>query len=318
MQGSVGHRGKLAMWRAIGVAALACTAMGVVYAQGPLTLYVAATDASGMPVTDLKAEEITMSENGMPGKIVSVEKFSLPIKLTIGIDNGPDSPNALSHYRTGLTELVKTLPPDIEVTLITMAPQPRMAVKGTLNREEVLRGITRFGPDEQPARFTDTLVEYAQRIDKEVKDKKLNYSPYLLMVSTTAAESSSYQRGDIEKAMATIAKSGARVSVAMTTTRVANADAQDDLNNGRQALIAIPLVKETRGRYEALAQSTRLQTLLPEIGKTIATIHSKQATQFKVTVERPNGATGPLNNLDMRLTRPGLNGSLSGDGRFFQ
>jgi hypothetical protein len=104
----------------------------------------------------------------------------------------------------------------------------------------------------------------------------------------------------------------------MTTTRVANADAQDDLNNGRQALIAIPLVKETRGRYEALAQSTRLQTLLPEIGKTIATIHSKQATQFKVMVERPNGATGPLNNLDMRLTRPGLNGSLSGDGRFFQ
>ena len=113
---------------------------------GPLTLYVSATDASGMPVTDLKAEEITMSENGMPGKIVSVEKFSLPIKLTIGIDNGPDSPNALSHYRTGLTELVKTLPPDVEVTLITMAPQPRMVVKRTLNREEILRGITRFAP----------------------------------------------------------------------------------------------------------------------------------------------------------------------------
>ena len=30
-------------------------------------------------------------------------------------------------------------------------------------------------------------------------------------------------------------------------------------------------------------------------------MHSKQATQFKVTIERPAGATGPLNNLDMRL-----------------
>ena len=32
-------------------------------------------------------------------------------------------------------------------------------------------------------------------------------------------------------------------------------------------------------------------------------------------IERPT--TGPINDLDVRLLRPGLNGAVSGDGRFF-
>jgi hypothetical protein len=89
------------------------------------------------------------------------------------------------------------------------------------------------------------------------------------------------------------------------------------MNSGRQALIAIPLVKGTRGRYEALAQFSRLATLLPEFGKNIAEAHKRQLNQVKITVERPAGSTGQLKDLDVRLLRPGLNGAVSGDGRFF-
>jgi hypothetical protein len=295
--------------------------MVAVHAQGPITLYVSATDASGAPVNDLKPEEFSYKEAGQEGKVVSMEKFSLPLKVTIGIDNGPDTGPALSHYRSGLTELVNTLPPDVEITLITMAPQPRMAVKPTTNREEILRGITRFGPDTGgPARFTDTLVEYAQRLDKEIKDskdKRLPYSPVLVIVSTSAAEATSYQRDATEKAMATIANSGTRVLVAMTTTAVGNNQAVEDMNSGRQALIAIPLTKATRGRYEGLAQSSRLATLLPEFGKNLAEAHKRQVNQVKVTVQRPAGAGAQLQDLDVRLLRAGLNGAVSGDGRFF-
>jgi len=193
-------------------------------------------------------------------------------------------------------------------------------VKPTTNRDEILKGITRFAPEEQSARFTDTMVEWAQRLDKDNKEKKLNYSPFLMIVSTTAAEASSYQIPDIEKAMKNIVLFGGRLFVAMTTTKVADANAADDLNNGRQALIAIPLVKETRGKYEALAQMNRVQTLLPEWGKLIAALHVKQTNQYKLSITRPAGATGGLNNLDMRFNRPGppLNGSASGDGRYLQ
>jgi len=311
----------------------------VLHAQEPLTLFVSATDASGKPVTDLKAEEVAMSENGVAGKVTAAEKFSLPIHLTIGLDNGPGSDQARGFYKNGLEGLIKALPEDVEVSIISMAPQPRVVVKSTPNRDAILKGINQVAPDsENSARFTDTLVEYSQRLDKESqanKDKKLTYAPYLMIVSTTAAEASSYQIPAIEKAMAAFARLGARLSVAMTTSRNAASlnqrtgtpsaaggptasDDVQDLNNGRQALIAIPLTKQTQGKYEALAQPSALQTILPEWGKMIAAIHTKQVNQYKLTIARPNGATGPLNNLDMRFTRQGLNGSISGDGRYSQ
>jgi hypothetical protein len=335
MVGFLGHR----RWRAGVVAAVAaCAAVVALSAQAPgtMTLYLSAMDASGKPVTDLKAEEITMSENGVAGKITAIEKYSLPLHLTIALDNGPGSPNSLGFYRNGMKGLIDALPEGVEMVVYSMAPQPHQVIKPTTVKADVIKGINQVAPDnDNSARFTDTLVEFTQRLEKDSKDKKLNYAPYLLIVSTTAAEASSYQRDAIEKAMTNFTKFGARLSVAMTTTRtssdlnqrtgttslnstVSASDDVQDLNNGRQALIAVPLVKATNGKYEALAQPSALEKILPEWGKTLANIQNKQANQYKLTIQRPNNATGPLNNLDMRVTRPGINGAVSGDGRFSQ
>jgi hypothetical protein len=140
----------------------------------------------------------------------------------------------------------------------------------------------------------------------------------LLMVSTSAPESSQAERDTLEKAMKTLVTRGARVSVAMTTTKPTDADLVDNLKNGRQALIAAPLVNASRGKFEAMVAFSRLATVLPEWGKEIALSHTRQTNQFRAVIERPGGATGPLNNLGIRLTRPGVNGSVSGDGRFIQ
>jgi hypothetical protein len=318
-------------------AVAACTAAITLSAQAPgtLTLYLSAMDASGKPVTDLKPEEITMSENGVAGKVTAAEKFSLPIHLTVALDNGPGSAQSLGFYRNGMKGFVDALPEGTEVTVIAMAPTPRMVLKSGTMKDQIAKAINNVAPDENSARFTDTLVEFSQRLDKDNKDKKLNYAPYLVVVSTTAAEASAYQRGDIEKAMTNFTKYGARLSVAMTTTKsssdlnqrtgtaslnstVSNSDDVQDLNNGRQALIAIPLVKATNGKYEALAQPSALEKILPEWGKMVGSIANKQANEYKLTIQRPNGATGNLNNLDMHVTRPGVVGSVSGDGRFSQ
>lgn len=284
--------------------------------SGQLQLFISATDASGAPVTDLKPEEVAMTENGQPGKVVSLEKFSLPIKLTITVDNGSQSSPALANYRTGLNGLIEALPPDVEVTLISTAPQPMFVVKPTTNRADITRGISRVAPQtDEAARFSDALVEYAERLEKEFKDKKLNYSPQLLMVSTSGPEASNIQVDTLQKAFGSLQSRGARVSIVMLSTKSGDANASLDLNDGRQAQIGMPIVKATRGKYEALAAFSRVATLLPEWGKELAAIHQKQLNQFKVVIERPGGANGPLNNLDIRLTRPGLNGSVSGDGR---
>src|SRR5688500_20317591 len=170
-----------------------------------LQLFISAVDAAGAPVTDLKPEEIAMTENGAPGKVVTLERHNLPVKLTITVGNGRDSVTARAALRTGLTSLVEALPPDLEVTLITTAPQPSMVVRPTTDRTQILRGISRFGvePDES-AQCTHALVEYAERLEKDVKDNKLNYAPLLVMVSTSAPQATSIQRDTIEKALKTL------------------------------------------------------------------------------------------------------------------
>ena len=296
-------------------------ASGATYAQqlkpSQLLVYISAVDGSGAPISDLKAEEVAMTENGAPGTIASLERHNLPIKLTIAVDNGKESTVALAAMRTGLTAMVDALPADMEITLITMAPQPSMFVRPTTDRTQITRGIQRFGVEsDEASRFSDTLVEYADRLEKDFKDKKLTYLPQLVIVTTSAQENSSLQRDTIEKGMKTLLSRGAKVSVAMVSTKPTDAESVANLKTGRQTLIATPVVSATRGKFETMVQFNALTTLLPTWGKEIAASHTKQTNQFRTIIDRPNGNTGNLNNPGLRITRPGANGMVSPDGRF--
>jgi hypothetical protein len=297
-------------------------ASGVTLAQqvkpNQLLVFISAVDSGGAPVTDLKAEEIAMTEDGAPGKVVSLDRHQLPIKLTVAVDNGKDSTTALSSMRSGLTGLVEALPQDVEVTLITMS-QPQTVVRPTTDRAQITQGISRFGLDSRAvAKFSETLVEYAERIDKDFKDKKLTYAPMLVMVSTSTPEPENVQPDTIQKALNTLLTRGARVSVIMFTTTPTNTNAVANMTQGRQALIAAPIVKASRGKFETLVQFNQLETLLPAWGKDIAASHAKQTNQFRAVIDRPGGATGALNKPGLRITRPGVNGTVSPDGRFIE
>jgi hypothetical protein len=314
----------------IGVAPIV-PAAATLLAQAQFQFVISATDANGIPVTDVTPADVLMSENGIANRIVKVEPYHVPVKLTIAVDNGPTSSDALAHYRIGLREMIEALPAEIEVTLITIAPQPRMVARPTLERDEILRGVNGFAPEQQGPRFTDALVEYSKRIQKEIEDtKRVDSLPVLVMVSTTAQEQSSYAVPEIQSALNFLRARKAKVYVTMVATRNRGAalgdlssglDAQTtdlagvtDLNTNRQALIAIPLTEATGGRYEALSASSRLATLLPEFGEEIAALHTKLYNQLLVTAERQPGLTGPLQDPGIELARPGLTGQVSLDG----
>ena len=59
-------------------------------------LFVVASDANGAPVNDLKVEDVSMAESGMPGKVLTVERANLPIKLYDGMKIGQISFQRLS------------------------------------------------------------------------------------------------------------------------------------------------------------------------------------------------------------------------------
>jgi hypothetical protein len=59
---------------------------------------------------------------------------------------------------------------------------------------------------------------------------------------------------------------------------------------------------------------TRIATLLPEIGAQVAKSHARQSHQFRITFQRPNGASGPLGEVGA-AARVGLTPMLSINGR---
>ena len=295
-------------------------ASAVTYAQqlkpDQLLVFISATDGSGAPLPDLKPEEIAFTENGVAGKVVSLEAYQLPVKLTIAVDNGMDSTTALTSLREGLKGLVDALPPTVEVTLITLT-QPQTVVRPTTDRAQITQGVTTFGPEPRGIpKFSEMLVSYAERIEKDFKDKKLTYQPLLIVLSTPTPEVENIQPDTIQKALNTLQMRGARVSMIMFTSTPTNTVSVANMKQGRQAVIAAPIVKASRGKSEIVTAFNQLTMLLPAWGKEIAVSHTKQANQYRTIIQRPGGNSGPLTNLGLKLTRPGADGAVSPDGRF--
>lgn len=299
--------------RSATVAALLVSAGVCLSAQSTFQFVVSATDSSGAPVTDLRAEDVVMTENGVRQKVVKVEPLAIPIKLTIAVDNSNDSADAIEHFRAGLSGLVEALPPDVEMTLIATSPQPRTVVKPTKDHEQMLKGIKVVPPERAAPRFSDALVEYSQRLQKESKDRNTSpYEPVMVMVSTGASEQMSYQPDQIDKAVAALVANHARLNVVMVSTRVGDVTAAARLKTSLQGMIAAPATKMTNGRYEEIAVPARLDTVLPEWGKDLAALQIRQTKQFRVTVERTS--SGELKEPRIELTRSGLSGTVTRDG----
>ena len=297
---------------------MATSAVLIAQGQFPATIefVVAATDKAGNPVTDLKADEVLLTEKLGKATVVKFEPFKLPVKVTIAVDNGNQSSEAIPHYRIGLKGFVEAFPEDVEMSIYTTSPQPRAVVKPTTDRAEILRGVNGFAPESEAPRFTDALVEYSQRLDKEAKDGKVKpYIPVLVMVSTASSESTSYQPPEVQKWVNNLVQRHARLFVTVNSTRSGDARAAADMNTNRQAIIAIPTTKALNGRYEAIAIFNRLQTLLPEYGKEIADYHRRLTSQYLVSMKRAAN-TGPIEGVQIELAREGLVGSVSLDGYF--
>jgi hypothetical protein len=291
------------------VAGFTLLASAALRGQEQFRFFVLATDGGGDYVTDLTPAEIHYSESGQPGEIVSVEPFSRPVKLTLVIDNGSSSTQVMGNFRTGLEGFFKELPEDVEVTVISTAPQPRTVLRPTTERAQILQGVNRVGLDSERARFSDALYEYSQRIGKEQDDSL----PVLLMLTTTGEEATSLQPAQLEQGLKTLIGRGARVYVLNVVSQQNNTTALEQLDRGRQKIIGEMYAGATGGHYEGVTVHTQIHDMLPGLGALLAQMHRQHTSQVAVTVKRP--ASGPLEDLDIRLTRPGLQGSVTGDGR---
>ena len=295
----------------------------VVRAQEQATLYLFAVDRKGVPVLDLKASDITVKEDVGTSTIRTVRRFGWPMKVTVLVDNGPRTADALVHYRTGLRKFFAGLPPGVPVSLIATSPQPRWLVRETTDKVQIEKGIGLITIDETLGRFSDALGEYAARLDADFRNVSTEqmppYLPVLVSIATTDQDGSDVRREANLKMILSLRKHLAWTNLIMISPALAGAGVlTTDPDVGQNAEIAKIVQEATRGAYIPVTSSgtsALSSTLLPQLAQAIARRHIRQMTQHRIVLERPPGARGPMKDFALTLSNhPGATIVVSTDG----
>ncbi|HEY6614543.1 MAG TPA: VWA domain-containing protein [Vicinamibacterales bacterium] len=295
-------RSKLLM----GVAVALCVASGDVRAQQQVQLYASVADVTGKPVATLEPADLKVLEGGVEAKIVKVEPVSWPVKVQLLVDNGIGlGGQNIQSLKDGIKGLIEALPENLEVTIVTTAPQPRFLVRPTTDKAMMIEGLSRLAPDGGAGRFVESMNEATQRIEKD----KTDHFPVIISSATSSGDANVLER-DVKRIFERIQKRPTTVHVILLNSTTGSAT-----GGANQTQVGLAVTQATRGRYESIAVPTRLATLLPELGKQVAASHEKQSHQFKITVERPAGKSGELGQLSAGGRSGLVLQGLSTDGR---
>jgi hypothetical protein len=276
-------------------------------AQQQFQILASVVDANGAVVSTLASDDVRVLENGAQGKVVKVEPIDRKPTLQILVDNGVGlGGENLIHLRNGLRGLIEALPEGLEVTLVSTAPQPRFVVRATTDRQALLQGVDRVTPDSGAGRFVESLNEATQRIERE----KSATAPVIISAATTSGDTNVMER-DIERLMKRLQEYPTTVHVVVFSGGVGRSAS----GGGNQTEVGLAVTKFTAGRYENINAGSRLATLLPELGAEVAKGAAQQSRQFRLTVERPEGAKGQLGSIsmgtrsDLKVVKVQLDGS---------
>ena len=265
-------------------------------AQRQIQLYATILDSSGAPPASLAPEDVKVLENDVEAKVLKVEPIELTTKVQILLDNGSGIGSSnLNQLRNGLRGLLEALPPGLETTIVTTAPQPRFLVRATTDRQALLAGIDRLAPDSTVGRFVESLGEALQRFERDKGD----FLGVIVTLGTTQGDNRVLDR-DVNQIFERAQKKPTTVHVVMVSAGGASAS-----GGAVQTEVGINIAKATNGRYESIAAVSRIASLLPEIGAQVAKSSQGQNKQFRITAERPGGKSDAPAKISMG-TRSGL------------
>lgn len=256
--------------------------LGTLVLAAPLTaqkqgqIFLSLTTPDGKAVDGLKADEVVITEDGVECKTAKLEAISWPTKVQLLIDNGRSNTNPINPLRDGLKEFIGLMPEGTEISIYTTAGSPRPVVKPTADKQKAIDGIALIAPDSGSGMFFDSLSEAADRVDKE---KTPSFATIVIVGSDFGAMR--VLDREYQKLQLNVFNHG------ITTHVLLNVGGQGAAAGGGQVDLGINIAKMSGGRYESFNGTTRIATLLPEIGKQLAKSIQLQSHQYRITYERP-------------------------------
>ena len=263
------------------------------------TLYVGITDGDGNPVTDLTREDVIVRWDGENLQTTGFEAVVWPVRLTVFVDNSRHAARSVEHMRNGLRALLRELPDEMDVALLTTAWQASWITRHTSDRAELERGISVITPDTNaPTRFVDSLIEEAARIDE---DEDREYYPVVVIVGSFAVDSSTSQQGQVDRLVERLLDNSVEVHTLLFVRLGALAL--------RSRIFGDHVIEElapiTRGSFELITDRPAFVEKLAALGRDIARKHRVVSSQYRITYRQPrNPSSQPA--IDVVTGRQGL------------
>ena len=276
----------------LGLAAALCVVLSPwgagqrVDAQQQGQLFISALNGKGEPVINLEPGDVSVMVDDVACKVIKLEPVNKPMKLTLMVDNGPSNSAALSNLRTGVKNFIEAIPPDVQIELLTIAPQPRWLEKFTTDHEKLIKAVDRLSPDEGSGLFFDALVEAGNRVDKEKTKEKSEAIPVFVMLASDVGRNASAMERDYQRLSKQVVQHGITVHFIVLN---AGGVRVGGVAGALQTEVGLALTKLSRGRFENIAAAARLISLMPELAKQIAESNTRQTHQYRLTYQFPSG-----------------------------
>jgi hypothetical protein len=282
-------------------------AVPTVHAQRQFQVFASVFEAAtGMPARSLEPTDVRILESGAEAKVIKVEPINWPVKVQLLLDTGVGLGGSnLQILKDGVTGFLNELPQDVEVTIVTTAPQPRFLVRPTPDRKLQIDGLSRLAPDSGAGRFVESLNEATQRTERD----KTDHFSIIVSAATTSGDANVMER-DVKRIFERAQQKPTTVHVVLLSSTSGSAT-----GGANQTQVGIAITEFTRGRYENIAAATRLATLLPEIGKQVSEAVELQSNQFRLTLERPSSSSGEMGPISAGARQGLVLKGLSMDGR---
>jgi len=304
--------------RSLVVAALGfamATAATVAQAPKQVQIFAGVLDGTGAPAASLEAGDVRVMEDGVAATVTRVVRLDWPVKVQLLLDNGVGlGEGSMQPLKAGVRALLAELPENVEVTIVGTAPQPRFLTRATNDRVAMQQGIELLASDRGAGRFVESLFEATQRIERDASD----FFPIIISVATTSGDRDMKEK-DVERIMARLAARPTTVHVVLYTGGPQGVSQAGHVQGAayagsNQSRVGLSVAEYTGGTYESINNATRLASLLPEIARNVASAVERQRHQFRITANRPAGATGRVGTVTVGLTSPLVTAGLSFDG----
>ena len=285
------------------VTLLAAVLAAAAAAADTRTVAVVVTDAQGVFVPDIRAEEVRVLENGEARELVSFERDERRLAVVLVLDTSTGAARVFRGQAYDAVSLfLSRLPAGSKCSLWATGDHPRKI--GTLEgeRPEVEKKVAQGFGFEGPNALLDTLVEAAEALGRESGRRRA-----LVAVSGAGAGHTSFSPGDVSSQ---VRKGGARVLGVMYREgesggagSLMGLDVPRDAANlsivgtGDHERVLSGLARATGGRFESVPTVLGVSRLLESLG-------AELGGQYRLRYAGSD-AKGPR-QVDVRLARTGV------------